>query len=151
MKYVRTKDRIVTDNIATHELTESICDAGYLKTLKKGSLCKIGKTWWNYYGNWTSIIDENGMSYDIRPNEVDGVVKELPSADIIEELCDAFVKKSKEIGNDYFEIGKNALDIFDRKYHKEDLEHYAYYGAIWTDKGLIYVVKMNDKGELELL
>ena len=24
-------------------------------------------------------------------------------------------------------------------------------GAIWTDKGLIYVAKMNDKGELELL
>lgn len=25
------------------------------------------------------------------------------------------------------------------------------YGAIWTNKGLIYVAKMNDKGELELL
>lgn len=25
------------------------------------------------------------------------------------------------------------------------------YGAIWTDKGLIYVAKMNNKGELELL
>lgn len=25
------------------------------------------------------------------------------------------------------------------------------YGAIWTDKGLIYIAKMNDKGELELL
>lgn len=24
------------------------------------------------------------------------------------------------------------------------------YGAIWTDKGLIYVAKMNEKGELEL-
>ena len=24
-------------------------------------------------------------------------------------------------------------------------------GAIWTDKGLIYVAKMNEKGELELL
>ena len=24
-------------------------------------------------------------------------------------------------------------------------------GAIWTDKGLIYVAKMNDKGELELI
>ena len=27
----------------------------------------------------------------------------------------------------------------------------AIYGAIWTDKGLIYAAKMNDKGELELL
>ena len=25
------------------------------------------------------------------------------------------------------------------------------FGAIWTDKGLIYVAKMNEKGELELL
>ena len=25
------------------------------------------------------------------------------------------------------------------------------YGAIWTSKGLIYVAKMNDKGELELI
>lgn len=25
------------------------------------------------------------------------------------------------------------------------------YGAIWTDKGLIYVAQMNEKGELELL
>lgn len=25
------------------------------------------------------------------------------------------------------------------------------YGAIWTDKGLIYVAKMNEKGELELI
>ena len=28
---------------------------------------------------------------------------------------------------------------------------YQVYGAIWTDKGLIYVAKMNEKGELELL
>ncbi len=25
------------------------------------------------------------------------------------------------------------------------------YGCIWTSKGLIYVAKMNDKGELELI
>jgi len=38
-----------------------------------------------------------------------------------------------------------------------DLQKYArdkdwtIYGAIWTDKGLIYVAKMNDKGEFELI
>ena len=31
------------------------------------------------------------------------------------------------------------------------LEDYDWYGAIWTDKGLIYVAKMNSNGELELL
>lgn len=77
--------------------------------------------------------------------------KVLKVADTIEELCDEFVKKSKETWNNYFEIGKDAFRIFDRKYHKEDLEHYDYYGAIWTEFGLKYVAKMNDKGVLELL
>lgn len=53
-----------------------------------------------------------------------------------------FVKKSKEAWNNYFEIGEDDFVIFDRKYRKEDLEHYDYYGAIWTDKGLIYKAKM---------
>lgn len=75
----------------------------------------------------------------------------IKQADTIEELCDEFVKKSKQTWNNYFVIGEDALRIFDRKYHKEDLVHYDYYGAIWTDKGLIYVAKMNEKRELELL
>ena len=41
-------------------------------------------------------------------------------------------------------------------YDKTDMKWFVekgdnVYGAIWTDKGLIYVAKMNDKGELELL
>lgn len=75
----------------------------------------------------------------------------VKQADTIEELCDVYVKKSREVGNDYFEVGKDAFEVFDRKYQREDLEHYDYYGAIWTDKGLIYVAKMNNEGELELL
>ena len=71
----------------------------------------------------------------------------VKQADTIEELCDEFVivcedsslnttfKKLKEarIAGSYFEC------------------NHEYYGAIWTNKGLIYVAKMNDKGELELL
>ena len=63
-------------------------------------------------------------------------------ADTIEELCDEFV---------FMSYGKpliiNNLDI-PRKY----VDNYANqtFGAIWTDKGLIYVAKMNEKGELEL-
>lgn len=62
-------------------------------------------------------------------------------ADTIEELCDEFVIPA-HINKLYpFEVAK---------------EHWQYrncdvYGAIWTDKGLIYVAKINDKGELELL
>ena len=65
----------------------------------------------------------------------------IKSADAIEELCDTFVI----VGNNWqqivdLEIAKDNCDVTDIKT----------YGAIWTDKGLIYVAKMNEKGELEL-
>ena len=80
---------------------------------------------------------------------VDGIETTNRQADTIEELCDAFV-----IGNKPLPIiwSKKALekDIMPKlKYHAE--KNCEVYGAIWTDKGLIYVAKMNDKGELELL
>ena len=62
-------------------------------------------------------------------------------ADTIEELCDEFVI----IDNN----GKpQVYSPFDLKYWKTDN---SLFGAIWTDKGLTYVAKMNDKGEFELL
>ena len=65
----------------------------------------------------------------------------IKQADTIEELCDTFVVKGD---NWHQEIG-----LEDVKWNvKQKLD---VYGAIWTDKGLIYVAKMNDKGELELL
>ena len=44
--------------------------------------------------------------------------------------------------------GKHKLDIGCHSYGDKKIQ---IYGAIWTDKGLIYVAKMNKKGELELL
>ena len=38
-----------------------------------------------------------------------------------------YVKISKEAGNDYFEVGKDEDVICDRKFHKEDFEHYDYF------------------------
>ena len=64
----------------------------------------------------------------------DSIIKE---ADTIEELCDEFVCEHY--------ISANTNDL--RKLKPNGL----IYGAIWTDKGLIYVAKMNEKGELELL
>jgi hypothetical protein len=55
----------------------------------------------------------------------------IKQADTIEELCDVIVCNA------------------DYKGKAEDL-YFNIYGAIWTEKGLIYVAKMNDKGELEL-
>lgn len=63
-------------------------------------------------------------------------------ADTIEELCDAFII--------LFISGEIAFEK-----HFEWLNNYAefiaIYGTILTDKGLIFVAKVNDKGELELL
>ena len=63
----------------------------------------------------------------------------LKQADTIEELCDEFVymKESEHKTTKCFNVVKGC---------KEEI-----YGAIWADKGLIYVAKLNDKGELELL
>ena len=66
-------------------------------------------------------------------------------ADTIEELCDEFV-----VGNIFGDklIYSVIPEILIKKV-KEGLV--KIYGAIWTDKGLIYVAKMNEKGELELV
>ena len=62
-------------------------------------------------------------------------------ADTIEELCDEFVVIRD---NEHLLVSYNDMkDWFDSSRER--------YGAIWTDKGLIYVAKMNEKGELELL
>ena len=66
----------------------------------------------------------------------------IKESDSIEELCDELV----EYGNRPIVITQTKV-IRGRMSGKTRL----IYGAIWTDKGLIYVAKMNDKGELELL
>ena len=64
----------------------------------------------------------------------------ISQADTIEELCDEFIA----IYN-----GKPHFHHLDRAIQYADDNQV--YGAIWTAKGLIYVAKMNEKGELELL
>lgn len=66
----------------------------------------------------------------------------IKQADTIEELCDEFVAIHKTFSKTYC--------IRKVPFEKQD-ENFNIYGAIWTNKGLIYVAKMNDKGELELL
>lgn len=89
--------------------------------------------------------------------------KVIKQADTIEELCDEFVEeypiyRGNEIvgkGHQYWTYSKLANsfynDIDDYKDYDYFIdEEFNFYGAIWTNKGLIYVAKMNDKGELEL-
>lgn len=74
----------------------------------------------------------------------------LNQADTIEELCERFVV---DVPNDRkfnreFDLDKSKKY---QLYLKCQNIFSEIYGAFWTDKGLIYVAKMNDKGELELL
>ena len=65
-------------------------------------------------------------------------------ANTIEELCDEFVIETCSLSRN---IVCSTLDIAEDMSVKGD----NIYGAIWTDTGLKYVAKMNEKGELELL
>lgn len=72
-------------------------------------------------------------------------------ADTIEELCDEFVIENCNYTYKPFIFPKYCstnplLEIYTH-FDRDTI----CYGAIWTDKGLIYVAKMNEKGELELL
>lgn len=76
--------------------------------------------------------------------------KKCKFADTIKELCDEFVVAYEDGARivygdlEWAKVkAKASLVAFDDKS--------IIYGAIWTDKGLKYVAKTNDQGELELL
>ena len=84
--------------------------------------------------------------------------KNTPRAITIEKLCDEFVAVSKDNKcRSLVKIEKTGNRWVEDKITqwceilKNKLVNWNIYGAIWTDKGLIYVAKMNEKGELELL
>ena len=66
-------------------------------------------------------------------------------ADTIEELCDAFATVRKNASGTY------SVFFIELEDWKTWINGYDIYGAIWTSKGLIYVAKMNENGELCLL
>lgn len=74
----------------------------------------------------------------------------IDQADTIEELCDEFVvccdSWEKPLVHDSDKTNKEQLSDL-----KNILKNDKVYGAIWTDKGLIFVAKLNNKGKLELL
>lgn len=101
-----------------------------------------------------SILRDNGFVKGYNVGEMAFIRKDqvINQADTIEELCDEFVVFDKEQPNGkllYYKGFENLKKEFiDFERDKEDC---VVYGAIWTSKGLIYVAKMNDKGELELI
>ena len=79
----------------------------------------------------------------------------IKQANTIEELGDRLVCFIQGEYNPYICSVRDIehlreLEQFGGKI-KTNLIYEKIYLAIWTDKGLIYVAKMNEKGELELL
>lgn len=67
-------------------------------------------------------------------------------ADTIEDLCDEFVVVARKgDGSHTFVADSKRIATWNASLGEK------VYGAIWTDEGLKYVAKMNEKGELELL
>ena len=97
---------------------------------------------------------EDGTRLDKKYNDILVEYNVLNQADTIEELCDECISVLEDGNGSHIwhesEFEEKTPYLFhNARMFKEDDE--IIYGAIWTDKGLIYVAKMNDKGELELL
>ena len=88
-----------------------------------------------YEINWFDADNFGDEKGDIHSN-----CEIIEQANTIEELCDEFVDTSELKTTN---TGGWLYDEFD------DLS--KIYGAIWTDKGLQFVARMNSKGEFELL
>ena len=69
----------------------------------------------------------------------------IKQSENIEELCDRFVVMDKET--------KEVMDIVYFLEYAKLWAHCKYniYGAVWCEWGLMYVAKLDDKGELELI
>lgn len=126
MKYIRTK------NGKIYELQETKNGEKYL--VRNGELIPL----------W------NTKAYEI-----------LTQSDTIEELCDEFVLVWDKKHWPYSTMRQyelyRAYGILKRSM-REELNYgytlnfdYQVFGAIWTDRGLIFVAKMNEEGEFELL
>ena len=91
--------------------------------------------------------------YKIYNHDFSIIGNDFKVADTIEELCDRYIgisnNKPMIIKYEFDEY----YDEYGDSYTKEELlmEYDIIYGAIYTSKGLIYVAKMNDKGELDLI
>ena len=87
------------------------------------------------------------QGYYIDRYEEDVILKDqvIKQSENIEELCDRFVvmdKETKEVMNIVSFLAYAKLWASCK---------YNIYGAIWTEWGLKYVVKLDDKGDLELI
>ena len=121
----------------------------YVRT-KKNQIYRVDDVFRDYRNKKLYRV-ASGLCFMILDEEE--VVKE---AETIEELCDEFV----DIDNhDYYKIAHKNGITFALSKTKRFIGHCdirleyigQIMGAIYTDKGLQFVARMNSKGELELL
>lgn len=83
--------------------------------------------------------------------------KKCRQADTIEELCDEIVIDNPKADIKKPFVSNAKIDEIKKNTPKGSLEYKLkkdgmnIYGAIWTDEGLIYQAKLNEKGEFELI
>lgn len=140
MKYIRTKNKWLDD----FEGSEIVKEVYQIYDVKKGDDMNL----------WAFTFE--GFPYCITEEMI------IKQADTIEELCDEFRgiwinywESMREDAHEEYHYDKERdvfYDDFEELTHEEAIEKFdIFYGAIWTDKGLIYVAKMNESGCLELL
>ena len=123
MKYIRTKDGEIYEVENPKPFSIFVCKPKHVEML----VC-IGE---NKY-EMKNITIRRSIGRSHWKTEI------IKQANTIEELCDEFVC------NEMFVYDKTEMEWLIEQ--GNDV-----YGAIWTDKGLIFIAKMNEKGELELL
>ena len=98
----------------------------------KDRICKVDYKWFSREKPRYKCVD---LLYSYEEDEI------LNKANTIEELCDEFVCLENKMTFHNLETITSSCN----------LKNLTIYGAIWTEWGLKYVAKMNEKGELELL
>ena len=90
--------------------------------------------------------------YKIYNHDFSIIGNDFKVADTIEELCDLFVdEETKTIFHKHngYVINWKTNMVYSLKALSES--YHSVKGAIYTDEGLIYVAKMNENGDLELI
>ena len=130
MRYIKTKDGI-------YEVISEILDGEAYRV-------KVPRSKWDY-------DEDNGCYYE--DSKIDAFHKKdvIKEADTIEELCDEMIMVSdfkKPLVSGNWNITRDITKTILIDSQKVGIK---VYGGIWTDKGLMYVAKMNDEGKLCLI
>ena len=94
------------------------------------------------------ILDFDKLN-EVSKLSIDMAEEPIREAHTIEELCDEFVyvRNKPSLEKPLTSLIRD-ISIIDKVRKKSNT---TVYGAVWTDKGLIFVARMNDKGDLELI